>query len=315
MPTPKDFPRNLPLRDRTALLLHPERNPTNYVPFENATDHPFEPLATAWSRVNAWWLADASWLAYSHDVAAVTRVFQDRAGMSSCELIANGGTACYVAERPDFAIVTFRGTQPDDWRDLFDIVRFGTTHWDIGHVHRGFADALEAVRQPLEDALRALPPGCPVWFTGHSLGAALASFAAYRYREQAAGLYTFASPLAGNGEFAGNVDAAFEQRSIRYVNDHDAVTHVPPEPFALPHGLYTHVNHLRWINKDGQIGTTLPTLPHFVRDVFGESNVLLDLVELFLRDVTIQLPAALSDHTPLFYALHCWNDFALHSSG
>src|SRR5262249_29250576 len=121
-------------------------------------------------------------------------------------------------------------------------------------------------------------------------------------------------PLVGNGVFGSTFDAVFEERSIRYFNDHDVVTHVPPGPFALPHGLFTHVDHLRWINKDGQIGTTPPTLPHFVSDVLGCTNVLLDILDPHGSITRFRLPAALTDHTPLYYVLHCWNDFALHQS-
>jgi pimeloyl-ACP methyl ester carboxylesterase len=312
IPQPKDVPKGLPRSVQLGILVHPERNQTNYVPFENAIDYPFVPDANTWSRVNSWWLAEASWLAYSHDEAAVRKTVIERAGMQSCELIDEEGTECYVMSRDEFAIVAFRGTQPDDWHDLFDIARFEAVEWDVGHVHDGFKAALEAVWDPLEDALDALAPECAVWFTGHSLGAALATLAAYRYRDRAAGVCTFGSPRTGNGVLAGHFDAVFEERSIRYVNDHDAVTHVPPDIFALPHGLYTHVDHLRWINKDGQIGTTQPTLLHFVRDVFGSSNVLLDLINLAIEGATLELPDALTDHTPLFYALHCWNDFAIH---
>ena len=312
VPKPKPIPKNLSLEEQQQLVFHPEKNPTRYVAFEHATDYPFEPKAATWSRVNAWWLADASWLSYTQEAETVKAIFRDRAALPSCELIAKDGTECYLAHGADFAIAAFRGTQPDDWNDVLNDVMFQSVAWDEGHVHRGFARGLDVVREPLGQALKALPARCRVWFTGHSLGAALATLAAYRYRDVAAGVYTFGSPLVGNGVFAGRFDSVFEERSLRYVNDHDAVTHVPPEPFALPHGLYTHVDHLRWITKDGQIATTPPTLAHFVRVVFGRSNALLDIVGLHLADARISLPAALADHTPLYYGLHCWNDFALH---
>lgn len=310
---PKLFPQNPSLDLQRGLLLRPESNPTRYQPFENADRFPFEPHATEWSRVNAWWLAEAAWLAYWHNEADVRRVFQQQAGLPTCELIAAGGTECYVGRSDSFAIVAFRGTQPDDWVDIFDDARYLPVPWDAGHVHLGFAEAFERVRERLDNLLGALPSGCRVWCTGHSLGAALATLAAYRYRQHVRGVYTFGSPRVGNDVFARSFGAAFERCSIRYENDHDVVTRVPPEPFALPHGLYTHVGQVRSIDQDGQVGTTPRTLEHFVRDVFGRTNVLLDLVELDRqRTVQIALPDALTDHTPLYYVLHCWNDFALH---
>jgi hypothetical protein len=313
MPTKKELPKNPSLELQQELLIHPERNLTGYVPFEDAATHAFVANATTWSRVNAWWLADASWIAYTHEATTVRDVLRSRAGMDDCELVAAGGTQCYVAHRDSFAIVTFRGTQPDDWNDLFNIARFVPKRWDVGRVHEGFADALEVVWKPLENRLNQLNDR-RVWFTGHSLGGALASLAAFRRGSQSAGLYTFGSPRVGNGEFAAALDGRLSDKSIRYVNDHDAVTHVPPERFAFPHGRYTHLNHLRWINKDGQVSTTEPTLRHFVDDVFGDSRALLDIINLTQRGIPITLPDALIDHTPLFYALHTWNDFAVNGA-
>src|SRR5258705_7411841 len=190
----KDFPRDPSFELQRALLVHPEPNPTTYVPFEDADQHPFVPDPHEWSRANAWWLADASWLAYAHAESDVRRTFLERANVPSCELIDHSGTQCYLAHGDSFAIVAFRGTQPDDWKDLFEIVRFLPTPWDVGRVHTGFADALEAVWGPLERSLDAPPARSKVWFTGHSLRAALATPVAPRPCAPAAGPYTFAAP-------------------------------------------------------------------------------------------------------------------------
>jgi triacylglycerol lipase len=308
----KLFPVNPSPRLQQSLLLHPEENATGYTPFKNALDkeNAFKPTAKEWSRVNAWWLADASWLAYSHDTDFVAKVFADNAGMPACAPLRGKGTQGYIAHNGTFAIVTFRGTQPDEWRDLFDIIRLIPTQWDIGFVHQGFADALDAVWPQLEAELDRLPASCEVWFTGHSLGGALASLASLRRARQgrpATGVYTIGSPRVGDASFAGAVGEKFEQRSIRYVNDHDVVTHVPPEGFALPRK-YTHVDSLRSINSAGQISDARPRLDHFFRDVFGDNPFLLDVIQFLQNGLSINLPDSLSDHTPLYYALHIWND-------
>jgi triacylglycerol lipase len=312
VPVKKALPVDPPLALQQQLLFHPETNPTGYVPFEDARTYAFVPKAISLSRVNAWWLADAAWLAYWHDEHAARQVFADNAGLSNCELVASGGTECYVAWSDAFAIVAFRGTQPDDWDDILDDARYLAVPGDAGRVHRGFLHGLDVARAELERVLAKLPGGCALWFTGHSLGAALATLAAYRYRNRAAGAYTFGSPLVGNGAFAGLFGTEFSERSFRYANDHDLVTQVPPPPFAMPHGLYTHVDHLRWINKDGQIGSMAPTLEDFLRDAFGRTNAVLDMIRLHRGDARVDLPPALADHTPLYYALHCWNDFVAH---
>jgi len=307
----KTFPQNPSLPLQQALLIHPESNPTAYIPLQDAAAHPFVADASSWSRVNAWWLADASWLAYSHDEQSVADAFARHASIPSCTLIANAGTECYLAHNNEFAIVAFRGTQPDDWHDLFNISRFAPKKWDIGVVHHGFIEAFEVVWPAVEAALNALPSTCRVWFTGHSLGGALASMAAVRRGNRATGLYTFGSPRVGDGAFAAHVGHMFHERSIRYVNDHDIVAHVPPPEFALPRR-YTHVDVLRWIAPDGHVSGTGPLLLHFVTAIFGNPQLFLDLIELSKRGTQISLPETLTDHTPLYYALHTWNDFDAH---
>ena len=124
---------------------------------------------------------------------------------------------------------------PDDWKDIFSDVLLKAKPWDVGHAHQGFGKALEPIWKPLEGALNLLKDR-PVWFTGHSLGGALATLAAFRRRQHPGGVYTFGSPRVGNGVFAGSFDGVYMERSVRYVNDHDAVTHVPSEIVAFPHG-------------------------------------------------------------------------------
>jgi triacylglycerol lipase len=315
-PEKRPLPRNLPLATQQKLLLQPETNPTGYSALEHASIFPFEPGTALASRTNAWWLADASWLAYSKDPDAVARVFRDRADLA-CRYVAVEGAEAYFTSCDAFAIVVFRGTQPDDWDDLFDDACYKTVAWDVGHVHGGFARRLAKVEDELGRFIAQRPSGCPVWFTGHSLGAAIATLAAYRHRGILGGVYTFGSPLIGNEVFRNAAAATFQTRSVRYVNDHDIVTRVPPAPFALPAGLFTHIDHPQWIDEDGRVGTTAPSLLQFVRAVFGGPKVILDLIDLHMLDASrgglplrrpLTLPDGLADHTPLYYALHCWND-------
>jgi hypothetical protein len=319
-PPRKAIPSNLPLGVQQQLLLQPQANPTSHVPLEHAQTYGFDARPSTPSRVNAWWLAEASWLAYWHDQEAVAREFRDRAGMS-CELAGvNGAEACFASSR-QFAIVAFRGTQPDDWNDLLDDAGYRAVPWDVGHVHRGFARRLDALDAPLRRFVSRLAAGCRIWFTGHSLGAAAATLAAFRFQEVTGGVYTFGSPLVGNGTFSEAFGRAFTGRSLRYVNDHDLVTWVPPAPFAFPHGEYTHVEAARSIDEAGSIDSARRAVLPFVRDVFGRPTAVLDMIDLHLQHMdgaqflrrTPTLPDSLSDHTPLYYALHTWNDFADHA--
>lgn len=306
-PKKKPLPQ-VDVETQMTLLTHPEQNPTNYKAFADAATFAFEPHATTVTRVNAWWLADAAWLAYSHSNDHIKSVYQQQTGLTA-ELVGEGGTECTIATNGAYAIVAFRGTQPDDWQDLFSIVRWKPKQWDAGHVHGGFAEALDVAWPKVKDRLDRLPAGCRIWFAGHSLGAALAMFAALRV-PGAAGICTIGSPLVGNQIFAGTFNTRFSNRSLRYVNDSDLVTRVPPEVFAFPFGRYTHVDAVRWIDPDGNIGQSAP--PAFFSAAIGDPAFILHFIEHHGTLNFPSIPDSLRDHTPLHYAIHLWNDFATH---
>jgi triacylglycerol lipase len=317
-PALKPFPANLTIQQQVDLLTRPETNPTRYAPFEHAASYPFRPNATAWSRVNAWWLAESAWLAYWHDAAAVQSVHDRRQTGLTTQLIDAGGTQCYLTSSDDFAIVAFRGTQPDAWPDVFADVDFPPVPWTEhglrAYVDQGFMKTLNAVGGPLDEAIHGLMPGCRLWFTGHSLGAAIATLAASRYQSATAGIYTFGSPLVGNQSFAAAFNASYHDgmmsRSFRYMNDHDVVTHVPSGPLAFPHGRFTHVDEARWITGDGNVGTQFLNPTNIVQDVFGTPRFLLHTINEGMAARLPAIPDALTDHTPLYYVLHTWNDLA-----
>lgn len=182
---------------------------------------PFQPDAAAHSPVNAWWLADASLLSYWDAAAAATR-FAHGAGLPS-RLIARAGTACYVATQGTFSIVAFRGTEPDDLLDIRADVDVVLRPWSKGgHVHTGFAEALAVVWDEVADAIGTSRP----WFTGHSLGGAMAILAADRHGSPG-GVYTFGAPRIGDRTFADGFNQ--RHRAFRYVNGKDLVTHVPSD--------------------------------------------------------------------------------------
>jgi hypothetical protein len=306
---PKPLP-NVPIDDQIALLIHPEQNPTAYVPFDAASMVAFDPRADAPTLVHVWWLAEAAWMSYSHSTAQVQQVYSSRTGLSA-SLEGTGGTDWTIAASDEFAIVAFRGTQPDQWEDIFSDVRWQPVKWDAGRVHLGFAEAFERVWPALRDRLSTLRPGCRVWFTGHSLGAAIATLAAFR-ATAAQGVVTFGSPLVGDQVFAGTFNARFGARSLGYANDHDLVTRVPPEEFGFP-GRYTHVDRLRWIDPDGNIGGAPPSLARFFSATIGNPVFLLHLMNNMETLGFPALPDGLRDHTPLHYVIRVWNDLVAHT--
>src|SRR5262249_5102211 len=152
----------------------------------------------------------------------------------------------------------------------------------------------------LENMLRRLDPtGGSTWFTGHSLGAALATLSMDRWR--ARGLYTIGSPPVGNRRFARGFNARHAGRWFRYRNHLDIVVYVASW-LSLLIGNYTHVKARKYIDAQGVISSGAPSLAGWVRlltrgPVRGTFSAL-DGVPLV--DWVI-------DHTPRRYAVRIWN--------
>ena len=135
-----------------------------------------------------------------------------------------------MASTDTLAIVGFRGTEITHLEDDLSDAEAKLVVWSTGgRVHQGFAGALESVWQPLQAYLASLRREA-VWFTGHSLGAALATLAAVRWKSlggDVGGVYTIGSPRVGDGEFADTFEPALSGRCFRYVNGNDGVTQNP----------------------------------------------------------------------------------------
>jgi triacylglycerol lipase len=294
------MPKPKPVYD-VRFVLHPEQD-TQYAHFENAAAHPFQPHPDGIPRVNGWWLAEAALAAYWPPDQA-QEIFR-RAGLDS-EFLSEAGTDCYIAWQKDWLVVAFRGTQPDQWSDILADVNAWQTAWDTGLVHRGFAGALDRIHQPLESALARLGAGRSLWFCGHSLGAALATLAAYRYG--AAGVCTLGSPRVGDPVFASAFNARLAGRALRYVNDEDVVTHVPPPVF--PPFVYAHVDGQRLIAPDGTISAGTPAIDHFFADLIGSPEVLREMIDGLRSGALTLAPVFFLDHMPKAYAIWMWNDY------
>lgn len=234
--------------------------------------HAFRHKTPGFEMLNAWWLAEAATLVYSDD-NTIRKEFA-KAGLSKVEPFSQGGTQCFVASNNELAVVAFRGTQTgaSSVEDIAEIVldidadkHFLPTPFELGgRTHRGFAAAVGSVwndtaggKKGLKSYLAELDRESPrsFWFTGHSLGAAAATLAAFLFAKgvkPVSGLYTCGSPLVGDGEFGTAFGKSFPGGTglgyYRFVNDRDIVPRVPPEAFG-----YGHVGTLLRIASDGSI--------------------------------------------------------------
>lgn len=203
---------------------------------------PFDPTTSAYNAGNARWLAELSRLVYREPPiplppgnsfpASVTYIrhsfIVSKATDTQAMLIEFGGTS-------PFAVLAFRGTEQKP-QDLITDLEIGLHALGKNKVeiHEGFTEALDSVWFKIEKELDALK--CPVYFTGHSLGAALATLATARRlpQNQPKAVYTFGSPRVGNSAFVATLNSI--ATSIhRVVDDEDIVATLPPAGPCFDH--------------------------------------------------------------------------------
>ncbi|MFI6370819.1 lipase family protein [Streptomyces sp. NPDC050546] len=239
--------------------------------------HGIDHSVTGYSLQHAYWMAKSSDLAYK-DRATIerqarqwgfNRVLHHETRFTPPFPLED--TQAYTMASDRMIIIGFRGTEPVQIRDwLTDAVTppvpgpAGT-----GYIHHGFGEALESIFPTVRDGLADLrDQEQSVWFTGHSLGGALAMLAGCRmYLEEpqlrADGVYTFGQPRTCDRLLAKACNKGFKDRLYRFVNNNDIVPQMPPEP------AFTHVEALRYIDSHGKVHTTLPLVTGLVDRVGG----------------------------------------------
>jgi hypothetical protein len=171
-------------------------------------------------------------------------------------------TQAYVMGSDRMIVTGFRGTEVAkiyDWLTDVDTPPVPGPA-NKGFVHYGFHQALQSVYPQVRDTIDEFRDnGQSIWFTGHSLGAALAMLAGARlYFEEpkllADGIYTFGQPRTCERLLAAAHNKAFADRCYRFVNNNDIVPRLPPEP------VYTHVDALRYFDADGRLHEAMPLI-------------------------------------------------------
>jgi hypothetical protein len=160
----------------------------------------------------------------------------------------NGGTHCFAAWQDDagmenrLSVVAFRGTDKDDPTDLLDDAEAPLVDWSgSGKVFAGFSRALQEIATELLPAVRKLDGR--LLFTGHSLGAALATLLAGLIVPSA--LYTIGSPRVGDHDFVASLGSV---KRARYVDCCDAVTQLPPALLG-----YAHLGDALYIDRNREL--------------------------------------------------------------
>ena len=154
----------------------------------------------------------------------------------------NGAQAYYLTNGVE-RVLSFRGTEVTQKSDILADLTSGKNRESNGtYVHVGFR---KEVNKIWDDILQELSKGSagepPLYITGHSLGAAMATIAASRLQEtmKVEALITFGSPRVGTQEF---VDGLGVQHH-RVINCCDSVTRVPLWIMGFRHhGVITYLD-------------------------------------------------------------------------
>lgn len=144
----------------------------------------------------------------------------------------------FVLRSPDHNILVFRGTQQtNEW--IQNVLAQQISHSDllpfqfVGKVHRGFATLYGAIAQQVLTTIQTLDHTRPLYITGHSLGASLATLAAMDLALRLPALrphlrlYSYACPRVGNVEFA-EAHSRLIPNAYRVVNVADGIPTAPP---------------------------------------------------------------------------------------
>lgn len=218
----------------------------------------------AYSDRMAWILASMSHLAYDR--------YEDDKNPKLLELftakLKSGGfklleiynspetdTQAFLAANGDYAVLAFRGTEVTSRKDIMTDAKAKRIVDIEGRVHGGFRAAFESVKQKIEKGILGLD-NIPLYITGHSLGAALATVATQELENnpdikgRIAACYTYGSPRVGNTQY----DKNFKAPIYRMVNTTDIVTIVP----LLAMG-YVHIGDVRFLGrKPGDFSRRVP---------------------------------------------------------
>jgi triacylglycerol lipase len=221
----------------------------------------FDQHADKYSPAHAYWLGRAARLAYS-DEAEIRRETESW-GFDQLTYFCGThqmpfpieDTQAYLAASDHMVLIAFRGTEPSKIRDWLSDSNTPVIPGPAGKglVHLGFSRALASVLSEIRDKIKeAYTDHKTLWYTGHSLGGALAMLAAASVYFSdlellADGVYTFGQPRTCDRLMAAAYNAAFKSRHFRFVNNNDVVAQVPPEP------AFHHVNAMMYFDASGKL--------------------------------------------------------------
>lgn len=243
---------------------------------------------TSFDPGNACWMARLSNAVYTSDPkdanmpdgSAILSELQNRDEkfkevFGFCE----GRASAALIAHDDYLCIAFRGTDEKwDWRDNIDffdkVGKYGC------EFHEGFYRQYSQVWKDLEEAYKGekSKKSRPLFFTGHSLGGAMATVATAIWvlngDRQFISTYTFGQPRAVTTETARTLAPMCGSRFFRFHNNNDMVPRFPTRSMG-----YSHVGQIYYIDKNKKIHQDPGFWFRFQDQVRGAVEAIEDLKE------------------------------------
>jgi triacylglycerol lipase len=188
--------------------------------------------------------AKLSSIAYNNTKEAKSQA--KKLGFTTTEFYEKDGAQAYRFMNKDDLVIACRGTQPSEFNDLkADLKALPVMAETVGRVHIGFKTEVDDLWPMIEEDInRKTNVTKTLWFTGHSLGAAMATIMASRAKHNVelndpVELFTYGSPRVGWRMYCNSLNVIHH----RWKNNNDIVTTVPLAVMGFKHhGTQHYIN-------------------------------------------------------------------------
>jgi len=201
--------------------------------------------------------AELSMISYYSE--QLVRMFAKQLNFDEVIFYEKDGSQAYSFINKTDHVIACRGTEPNEWNDVkADMDATSALAETVGRVHRGFKQEVDDIWPVLEKSLKDNSKA--LWFTGHSLGGAMATICAGRcllshINSIPIQIQTFGSPRVGNNRYINHTKIDY----MRWVNNNDIVTRAPPAWTG-----YRHSGTRMYLNSEGKL--TFPNVPQLAHD-------------------------------------------------
>jgi triacylglycerol lipase len=254
---------------------------------------------------NAYWMARLSKEVYDKtsnsdqkpdENGILNDIMKDDPGFISVIGFNKNSSQAAVIEHEKYICMAFRGTNElADWIDNINAISEKAL---FGEFHRGFYQSVMDIWGPMYQTYRSLmdKERRPIFFTGHSLGGAMATVAAsiFVFNDWPfTSVYTFGQPRVMSRETSRIFNAECKNRFYRFQNNNDVVTRAPARLMG-----YSHVGSFIYISEEKKL-----------HDDPGFWFKFVDYFDGALNDLRIKGIDGIKDHNIEKYieAVESWN--------